>query len=63
MADEVIVTVNTDAGVTVTVNGVTGKRCKEITAQLEKALGKTTKSKLTADYYKQKQQRLKIGGR
>jgi len=63
MADEVIVTVDTDAGVTVAVNGVKGKRCKEITAQLEKALGKVTESKLTADYYRQEQQRLKIGGR
>ncbi len=40
---------------TITVNGVKGKACKELTAKLEEALGKVEKTTLT-DEYKEKEE-------
>ena len=53
MAEEIIVEVDTDANVTVSVNGVKGKSCQDITRNLEKALGTVTKDTLTREAYEQ----------
>lgn len=47
--EEVIVEIDENAAVTVSVRGVKGKRCKEVTAALEKALGDVTGGKPTSE--------------
>jgi len=55
MAEEHIIEIDIDGTVKITVNGVTGKACKDATAQIEKALGKVTKDTPTSDMYKKEQ--------
>lgn len=47
--------VNTDGTTQVTVNGVKGKRCAEVTANLEAELGKVTSTKKTTEFYEKEQ--------
>jgi Protein of unknown function (DUF2997) len=44
----------TPAGeITITVKGIRGRKCTDLTRQLERALGKTTGSKATPEMYQQ----------
>lgn len=51
MAKEIIVEATPDGVVTISVNGVKGKSCKEITKRLEAALGKVVKVEETKEYF------------
>lgn len=50
---EIIVTVNKTGAVSVSVNGVAGPTCKDVSALIEKALGSTRKIELTSEYYEE----------
>ena len=52
---EVIITVSKEGNTSVSVNGVSGQSCKDLSASIEKALGKTTATQLTSDYYQEAQ--------
>ena len=49
------VTVNREGDATVSVDGVKGTKCKDLTAQIEKAIGATTSTALTDDYSKREE--------
>jgi hypothetical protein len=49
---KITVTIDADANVRVEVNGVTGKACHALTADLERALGKVREVENKADYHK-----------
>lgn len=53
------VTINVDpsGNTTISVKGVTGRRCQDVTRDLERLLGKKTGDKLTADYHKREELR------
>jgi len=54
------VTITIEAGTpTVSVKGVKGKSCKDITKALEAALGETKESKPTGEFYEQAKQTAK----
>ena len=55
MAETVIISVDMDGETKVGVEGVSGPHCKKVSEAIEKALGKTTKSEVTADFKKQAQ--------
>lgn len=46
------VTVSPDGDAKVSVDGAKGAKCKDLTAQIEKALGAVSHTELTADYMK-----------
>jgi hypothetical protein len=50
---EIIVTVDKEGNAEIAVNGVSGKSCKEITANLEKALGTVISDKPTSEMFEQ----------
>lgn len=45
----IVITIDTDGSTTIAVNGVAGRKCKDLTANLEKALGKTISDTPTKD--------------
>lgn len=47
--EELIINVDSDGAVQITVKGVKGKSCKDVTKQIEQALGKVTSDKPTAE--------------
>ena len=49
--EEITVTITPDGRAAVTVKGVGGPRCEELTAELEKALGTIREKQRTAEYY------------
>jgi len=53
------VTIDIDAtgNTTVSVSGVSGGRCKDVTREVEKALGQKTADKLTAEFHKREEVR------
>ena len=53
MADEIIVEIDQKGSSKITVKGVKGSSCKQLTRDLERALGKTTESHTTAEYHEQ----------
>jgi len=53
------VVIDQNADVTVSTSGFVGAECKKATADLERALGKTTKDTVTADYHKRAMTTLK----
>lgn len=55
---EIIVEASPEGEVTVTVRGVKGKSCKDVTASFEKALGKTTSSVPTKEMYEKEQKQI-----
>lgn len=50
MAEEIIVEVSKMGEVKVSVNGVKGKSCKDLTKNLEAAFGVVTEEKRTSEY-------------
>lgn len=53
MAQKITVTFDVDGSSEVKVEGVAGSGCKAATADLEKALGKTTETKKTHEFNQQ----------
>jgi len=53
------VVIDQNADVTVSTSGFVGAECKKATADLERALGKTTKDIVTPDYHKRAMTTLK----
>ena len=51
MNETITVEIEADGSSTVSVSGVRGKRCKDITAQVEKALGKVTADNPTQEMH------------
>lgn len=51
MAKEILIEAAPNGDVTVSVNGVKGKTCKELTKRFEKALGKVVKVEETKEFY------------
>ncbi len=50
---EVIITVTQNGETTVSVNGVSGPGCRDLSASLEKALGLEEQTEYTAEYYQE----------
>ena len=48
---EIIVDVDNNADVKITVTGVKGRQCTDMTADLEKALGKVSETRPTGEMY------------
>ena len=55
--EEIIVTITPDGRAVVTVKGVGGPRCEELTSELEQALGIIREKKRTPEYYQAQQTR------
>ena len=53
--EEIIVTITSDGRATVTVKGVSGSRCEQLTAELEQALGMVREKRRTVEYYQAQQ--------
>ncbi len=53
--EEIIVTITSDGRATVTVKGVGGQRCEQLTAELEQALGIVREKQRTDEYYQTQQ--------
>lgn len=51
MKSAIKVRINPDGSTEISVNGVKGKKCTELTKGLEKALGVVTKQTMTNEYY------------
>ena len=51
MAGEIIVSFDDNGEAVITVNGVKGKSCKDVTKFLEKELGEVTSDKKTKEFY------------
>ena len=55
MAKRIEAIIDEEGEVTLEVNGASGAECETLTADIEKALGKTTNRKRKPEYYKQNQ--------
>jgi len=53
--EEITVTITPDGRATITVKGVGGPRCEELTAELEQALGNVCNKQHMAEYYQAEQ--------
>lgn len=51
--EQVVVTIERNGAVQIEVNGVTGGRCKDVTAQLERALGVSGSSEEKPEFYQE----------
>jgi hypothetical protein len=51
MDQEIVVSTDEQGNPHITVRGVKGKSCKDLTVELEKALGVVTKDDLTHEYH------------
>lgn len=51
--ERIIIDVAPDATVTVTVEGCKGSGCHKLTADIERAIGKTTEDRRTPEYHQQ----------
>jgi len=54
--EEIIIRIGKGGKINLSVDGVKGPSCKEITKNLEKALGSTVETKNTGEYFEQKQE-------
>ena len=52
MAEQITIDIGPTGETKITVDGVAGTSCKDLTRSIEKALGKTTVDKKTGDFYK-----------
>ncbi len=57
MSKRIEATIDEDGEVTLEVFGAIGSECEELTADVEKALGKTTSKKRKREFYQQAQSR------
>ncbi len=58
---DIIFDIDDDGNITITVEGVKGKSCEELTASLEAALGTVTAREHTSEYYQEEEKaKLKI---
>jgi hypothetical protein len=48
--ENMTVTIDADGNVVISVNGIKGKSCKDVTRQIEKALGVVTADKNTSEF-------------
>jgi hypothetical protein len=55
MSQEIIVSISPNGEVKVTVNGVCGPACADLTKAIEQALGSVTSDRKTPDYFKQRE--------
>jgi hypothetical protein len=53
LREKITVEISPTGETKVSVTGVRGKRCLQLTEELEKELGQMTESKLTGEYYEQ----------
>jgi hypothetical protein len=53
---EIEFTINPDGSVGIAVKGAKGKKCTEITQEIEEALGIVTNRTYTSEYYQQEEQ-------
>lgn len=53
--NKITIEIATDGSTTVSVNGVKGTSCQQLTKNLEKALGKTSKDTKTKEFYQNEQ--------
>lgn len=51
MAEEIIITIDTEGNPTIAVAGVAGASCKDLTKALEASLGNTTSDTKTKEFY------------
>ena len=56
--EEVIIDIDEQGNSVVSVKGIPGPSCKKATAEIEKALGTTTKDKLTGEFYAKEKARV-----
>lgn len=55
--DEIIIIIDEDGKINISVNGVKGSTCEELTKEIEKALGNVTERHKTEEYFQQSQNR------
>jgi len=60
--EQIIVTISPSGEVQVSVNGVKGKRCKDLTKNLESALGNVKETHTTREYNEHEQEQ-RVAGR
>jgi len=58
MSEEIIVEINPQGEVKVSVKGVKGKSCKDLTKNLEAAFGSVTETKKTGEFNESEQTRV-----
>lgn len=61
MKEQIIVHVGTDGSTKVEVKGCVGKSCASLTAEIERALGATSKDEKLPEFYQASQQGRKAG--
>lgn len=62
---EILFTIDDSGNITITVEGVKGKDCTEITKELEEAFGIVVDQQFTSEYYQQAESgrvSIKLGG-
>lgn len=61
---DIEITIDPDGGISFEVKGATGKKCLDLTKDLEEALGVVVDRSMTAEYYQQETtgQTIKVGG-
>ena len=53
MTQKITVTIDTDGSVRIAVSGCAGPGCKQLTADLERALGAVVKDETTPEFFRQ----------
>jgi len=63
MKEKIKIRISTEGDVEISVEGHKGKGCKDLTREIEKALGKTVSDKNTTEWFeKERNAGLKLGG-
>lgn len=60
MSHQIVVTIDPQGDTRVAVEGVTGPSCKNVTKQIERALGKTVSDNPTSEFHKASKQGQRI---
>jgi len=61
MSQIITIVIDQDGGASVGVGCVKGKKCAEVTREIEKALGKTTSDQKTSEYFEKEKQDAQTG--